>query len=121
MSRNCGTAGCYACDGRLRVDGAAQSFTALFPASSMRGEYGGHDFVPLVCEDCEAKFLGWVTRNTGAGEAEDGGITWYDVSWRSSFNDEPGPDDIPKWDVETVRRRKGPYTGFYLDYRDGHE
>lgn len=51
-----------------------------------------------TCEDCGAKYFAWIADSDGRDRRlnEDG---FYDLSYRSSFNDEPGIDDIPTGSV----------------------
>ena len=37
------------------------------------------------------------------------GMEFFDLSYRSTFNDEPGPDDLPKWECESRIVRLGPF------------
>lgn len=51
-----------------------------------------------VCQDCGAKYLAWVAVPAWNRDARED--SWYkhghfDLSYRSTFNDEPGPDDLP--------------------------
>jgi hypothetical protein len=65
------------------------------------------------CVDCEAKYLAWIQRhfwfkspyfrNPITRKPDDPPFT--DLSFRSTFNDEPGPEDEPKWDIRVKRVR----------------
>lgn len=58
------------------------------------------------CPDCGAKYLAWVDETEVAWSRErgwhdtqyhDGRREFFDLSFRSTFNDEPGEDDLPPW------------------------
>jgi hypothetical protein len=54
-----------------------------------------------TCAKCGAKYLAWVDdramrRPLGASHRFVGDL-FFDLSFRSTFNDEPGPDDLPPW------------------------
>lgn len=74
------------------------------------------------CPACKAKYLAWVNpptqgihAGTTRGEAIDG---HYDLSYRSTFNDEPSEEDLPTYEVrkETrwVRINEGQYEFYDL-------
>lgn len=52
-------------------------------------------FADAECGCCQARYLAWVDapddRRWGDPMAD-----FFDLSYRSTFNDEPGPDDLPK-------------------------
>ena len=56
------------------------------------------------CALCGAKYLAWVDDrecdNGRYGSRFDAEREYYDLSYRSTFNDEPGPDDLPRFEVE---------------------
>lgn len=54
-----------------------------------------------TCPVCDAQYLAWVTSAEGYGardmdRALARGIGYFDLSYRSTFNDEPGEQDLPK-------------------------
>jgi hypothetical protein len=107
MSRNIGKTDCYFCDGDVQMTEA--------PRDATRGDVGryydasadGFGFAGMVCAnaecvDCEAKYLAWVSLKLCAGYGahprhED--PPFFDLSFRSTFNDEPGESDMPKWRI----------------------
>jgi hypothetical protein len=90
MSRNLCRTDCRQCDGRVVMDGLLRQET--YGEFSIWGVFG----CDAVCEDCGTKYFAWVAEKNRQGHAprltEDG---FYDLSYRSSFNDEPGEGDIP--------------------------
>lgn len=76
-------------------------------------EYEGMKVANATCPMCAAKYLAWCSesnmhRTRYGGRRLDGlePGTFGDLSFRSSFNDEPGIDDLPLFAVEP--RRVGP-------------
>lgn len=70
------------------------------------------------CPVCLAQYLAWVLPAKGHSPTQPSRYpTHYDLSFRSTFNDEPGDRDVPRYAVETrkVYVRTGPYVGAYLD------
>lgn len=73
---------------------------------------GGFGFAGMVaahaaCIDCEAQYLAWVSVDDCDGYRGQlggcpDGCRFFDLSFRSTFNDEPGPEDMPRWRVERV-------------------
>jgi hypothetical protein len=61
-------------------------------------EYMGMAVADAECPRCQAKYLAWVSNLPYAGERAWalGEYGYQDLSYRSTFNDEPGPDDLPK-------------------------
>jgi hypothetical protein len=65
-----------------------------------------------VCPSCQAQYLAWCRApNTWSGSwGKDHEGQFFDLSYRSSFNDEPGSiSDLPKYACETRIVRVGPY------------
>src|SRR6185436_19366043 len=75
-------------------------------------EYEGMIVANAACVDCEAEYLVWID---GSGRC--GGSRWpgrplaeeshSDLSFRSTFNDEPGERDKPRWAVVRVAVPRG--------------
>lgn len=59
-----------------------------------------------ICLACRAKYTGWIdVRGVVDGVEPFGGHASdaiLDLSFRSTFSDEPGPDDMPEFSVEWV-------------------
>jgi len=112
MSRNLARASCPYCDGRVVLEEEPRP---------VRHEEAGVYFMEyrdvLVvanahCEDCEAQYLAWVEHRGSAGHLAwpmEPGQTHRDLSFRSTFNDEPGDADLPKHIVLRVPVRVGPW------------
>ena len=77
MSRNLLRTTCARCDGKVRIVGHIR-------VEQYRTE--GYYVADAECEDCCAQYAAWL------GEP---GQAFHDLSYRSTFNDEPGPTDLP--------------------------
>ena len=106
MSRNLCRTDCYFCRGEVTSIEAPR-----LPTESDLGRYFDMfrhlHFSHAACVDCEAKYLAWHD-NARWGSAPIQ-LALTDLSFRSTFNDEPGDDDLPKWKIGRVR--VGPWTG----------
>jgi hypothetical protein len=64
-----------------------------------------------ACVDCEAQYLAWCGRIPHRSSTLDdelevfSGRSFVDLSFRSTFDDEPGESDMPKWDIVVTRTR----------------
>ena len=106
MSRNLGCTGCAYCLGTVVLVGPVQPITkdqafVYFP------EYEGMLVADAECQRCLAPYLAWVDQRTCVREPHRGvwachGEPFFDLSHRSSFDDEPGPKDKPKFKVKVV-------------------
>ncbi len=107
MSRNLGATSCRFCDGEPKLVEPARPVTLQDVPSVYFGEYLGLIVAHAECEDCGAKYLAWLDgthMRGGFGYPKpqtnpDGTLRVGDLSFRSSFNDEPGPEDMPAWEV----------------------
>ena len=106
MSRNLGRSDCYFCHGTVVHDERPRPITqdeagVYFP------EYEGMLVARSHCRDCEAKYLAWVRGRTDWIYGHFAHKNYYgegchvDLSFLSTFNDEPGDEDKP---VYTIRR-----------------
>lgn len=115
MSRNLARTNCKFCQGEVRLveperDIAREDCGVYFDT---RDGYGaqGERVAFAECVDCEAKYLASLDASACPGyghhayfrRREDGGIR--DLYFRSTYNDEPGPDDMPKWRIVVTRSR----------------
>jgi hypothetical protein len=109
VSRNLGRTDCYYCQGEVRP---VEEWRPISPTDA-RGyfdEYQGMPVAAAACVDCEAKYLAWGWNpNRSAYPGDAGEIC--DLSFRSTFDDEPGREDLPKWAIRVVRERVGPWEG----------
>jgi hypothetical protein len=73
-------------------------------------EYEGMLVANAACNLCEAKYLAWVDERPlkrprfwlGVRREPRHGDPFFDLSHRSTFNDEPGEEDMPMYKVERV-------------------
>ncbi len=103
MSRNLLKDECYFCGGAVVLDEERRPITPG-EAGVYFAEYEGMLVANARCPDCEAKYLAWVDERTrkqsaywARGPADCG---FMDLSFRSTFNDEPGADDLPRWAIK---------------------
>lgn len=54
------------------------------------------------CTVCHTKYTAWLN-GTGGGHHHDREKPFYDLSYRSTFNDEPGEEDLPKGKIEVLK------------------
>jgi hypothetical protein len=115
MSRNLSTAHCYCCSGVVKMDEPPRRVTEKDVGNyyETRDGYGFADMIAAhaSCVDCKAKYLAWVNladcvgygswymqkhgRNGKHLDNDGNERGFYDLSFRSTFNDEPGPEDMP--------------------------
>lgn len=98
MSRNLARTNCRTCDSKVILCGIPY-----------QTDYSGMWVANAKCEVCETKYLAWIgpTNDTYGGRDIDRMLVrdhgFYDLSYRSTFNDEPGKDDLPSEKVEVFR------------------
>lgn len=107
MSRNLGRNECH---GPVKLDEKPHPITPE-EAGQYYDEFKGMVVAAAHCPHCEAKYLAWIdestrVRNPGS-KAKWGEV--QDLSYLSTFNDEPGSEDGPVYDIQTVvnHRRVG--------------
>jgi hypothetical protein len=108
VSRNLGTNVCYFCSGGVTLKEPPREIRPD-EARAYIDEYAGMVVAKAECVDCEAKYLAWVKPAPGHGPTMHSEGPFFDLSFRSTFNDEYGPADVPTYAIETIRRRKGPW------------
>ena len=99
VSRNIGETACNFCNGRVETCEAPREITRA-DAGRYFEEFEGMLVANANCVDCKAKYLAWVdeserkrypryidSRQMGPG-------AFHDLSFRSTFNDEPGLEDF---------------------------
>lgn len=91
MSRNIGSTHCKCCRGSVVLEELA-----------LGGQVKGCTFANAHCEDCEAKYIAWVTWPTADRWSHRGpdDPKIIDLSFRHAFNDEPSPEDLPLYGIE---------------------
>ena len=105
MSRNLCSTSCYYCHGVVKL--VAEKAPITTEERGPYNEYDGMNVAPAECVDCLAKYLAWVDWPSRPSRSDyNQGGEFFALSFRSSFNDEPGPDDLPLYDIEIVRVRK---------------
>lgn len=112
MSRNLNRTTCHFCDGKVILDEAPRALLRS-DAGEYFAEYSGMTVADAVCVECEAKYLAWVSEKGRPMHPfprepypeSVGGRPFVDLSFRSTFNDEPGQADLPRLQVrkEVVR------------------
>ena len=105
MSRNLGSTSCYFCYEQPVLVEQRRPITEA-DCGAYYGEFKGMQVANAECPVCEAKYLAWVDAKAlggfgHLGRDADPEIGFVDLSFRSSFDDEPGPDDMPKWRIVT--------------------
>lgn len=95
MSRNLGQTNCYYCPGEIKLVESPRTIT--------KEEMGGYSqFTEMIvanaeCATCAAKYLAWIEipGDTYLTRRPNDTREFSDLSFRSTFNDEPGEDDLP--------------------------
>lgn len=105
MSRNLCRTDCDVCGAEPVTLGAIRRITKE-DAGRYFHEYQGMLVADAECPDCNARYLAWVKPAPGHRETHGFyGPIYYDLSYRSTFNDEPGPEDLPVPDVVEAAQR----------------
>ena len=132
MSRNLCKTECDFCFGVVKLDEQSREIRKE-EAGIYYEAHGGYGYAGMLCanatcSDCRAKYLAWISMEKcpGYGSWRDREIPergFSDLSFRASFNDEPGEEDLPDFRIveeqatheecvllqahsATVRRRK---------------
>lgn len=103
MSRNICRTECPRCGDTPTITGPALDIKDSEHGVSFR-ELHGMKIAHADCSTCGALFWAWVTAPpywTRGGDTDD--RPFNDLSYRSTFNDEPGPDDEPPWSGQYLR------------------
>lgn len=101
MSRNLLSINCARCGGFVKPEEDPRPITSE-EAGRYYEEYEGMLVANGLCVICGAKYLGWVdetTRTRAFRHARKAAVfePFIDLSYRSTFNDEPSEDDLPLW------------------------
>lgn len=98
MSRNLMRIDCFFCRGEVRLVEHPREITKS-DAGVYFDEYYNMAVANAECVTCGAEYLGWVAGGHLSGGAyfdSEGKLSAHDLSFRSTFDDEPGPSDMPK-------------------------
>jgi len=112
MSRNIGQRDCYFCPSKVVLVEAPRPVTQE-DTGAYQSQYEGMTVANAECPACLAKYLAWVTGPAGSNWnslPRDEDQTHVDLSFRSTFNDEPGEEDLPRYKVESKLFRVGVFT-----------
>ena len=118
MSRNLAMIDCYFCrEDRVKLFEKPRPISEI-EAGRYFSEYEGMLVARAYCELCDARYLAWVDESTRkrtptyrdhlgltipfALRVPHEGYTFFDLSFRSTFNDEPGEKDYPQWKIEKI-------------------
>lgn len=94
MSRNLAQRGCHQCNSSdIQYEEGRRLITPA-EAGVYYDEYYNLVVCNAHCAICGTKYLAWFNYPKGS-RANDIGQTHVDLSYRSTFNDEPGEDDVP--------------------------
>lgn len=109
MSRNLCRTDCYFCGHEVKLVEAPRKITKR-EAGAYFNELEGLIVANAECPICLARYLAWVDDRECKGRSryrEAGYSDFYDLSFRSTFDDEPGDKDLPQYDVQIVYLRTG--------------
>ena len=98
MSRNIGLTDCRICYGPVELIEAPRPATEADCGPLLAYYQPGFMVALAHCRDCSAKYLAWVDVPGRGGHLQrtPGDLRpFVDLSFRSTFNDEPGPEDLP--------------------------
>lgn len=110
VSRNLYKTDCHFCRGEVVKEEDPRPLT-LGEAGVYWQLRDGYSYEGMICadakcRDCGAKYLAWIDLSACAGygtrsQTNPGGII-LDLSFRSTFNDEPGNEDMPYYRIEKI-------------------
>ncbi len=107
MSRNLCRTDCHFCEGRVVLVEPPRKIHSD-DCGLYFNEYVGMLVAHAECEDCEAKYIAWVSKpHMWPPTCSPLTAPFHDLSFRDTFNDEPGEDDLPKYKIEVKRVRVG--------------
>ena len=101
MSRNLCKTCCHFCSEAVELDEEPRLVTEAETGRNYYPAYRSMLVANATCTVCEAQYLAWIDypapHSRGPGD-----LPFVDLSFRSTFNDEPGAADAPRWLVERV-------------------
>lgn len=106
MSRNLGRVDCARCEEKVVLTSGWRVKSDPQPGVN------GMTVADAECQTCHARYTAWIKPspeeyNYGSRQFDLNQVAeygFYDLSYRSTFNDEAGPDDLPPWTAPTPRR-----------------
>jgi len=106
MSRNLCNTVCYFCGHEVELVEEPREITKG-DAGVYYAEYKGMLVADARCPICLAEYLAWVDDSKCTGHTRSTGEygSFFDLSFRSSFDDEPDDDDLPQYDVQVIYHR----------------
>jgi hypothetical protein len=111
VSRNLCHTTCRHCGHELTLDEGPRLITVEDTGEHFIGTYLGMVVANASCPLCCAKYLAWLDGTNRTSHAYpspiviDGKYDVCDLSYRSTFNDEPGDDDMPAFEPVAEMRR----------------
>lgn len=106
---------CRFCDGTVVCIESPRPVVVADTGASNFDGCAGLIVARAECVDCEGKYLAWLNhpRSWGHARTEDIHVQLddnlapviRDLSFRSSFNDEPGENDLPRHEIVVTRSR----------------
>ena len=105
MSRNLCTTICPHCGDTPRLV-ETPHFITNKESGAYYEEFEGMIVAKAICPSCEAQYLSWTDESHRTRYARDKSCpTVEDLSYYSTFNDEPDEDDLPRYEIQYVRIR----------------
>ena len=99
MSRNLAQTNCNSCPSpRVLLVEAPRLMTT--DEYGVYSSYAGMTVANAECQLCGAKYIAWISGPFAHHWDPD--AEYSDLSYRSSFDDDPGVDDLPRYEVERV-------------------
>lgn len=98
MSRNLAITHCRICHGRVVLEEKPRPATVADCGAYLVNYPNDFRVANASCIECSARYLAWVDLPNCGGHWErrpNDEREFVDLSFRSSFSDEPGPDDLP--------------------------
>ncbi|MFA5187808.1 MAG: hypothetical protein WC460_00415 [Patescibacteria group bacterium] len=111
MSRNLGATACVHCEHPVELLEEPRPITEKEAGVYFDNKYKGMLVAEARCPICLAKYLAWIDDTNSIlvrrepekyspRKADYGKV--FDLSYLSTFDDEPGDDDLPIYDVEVI-------------------
>lgn len=105
MSRNLASQCCYFCglDSEEFTFEEEPRLITKEDAGAYLDEYGKMMVAHVHCPNCKAKYTAWCSGGfLDQHDWHGDGLKIRDMSFRSTWNDEPGEDDMPEFVIKTI-------------------